>query len=284
MKLHLAPSFPTKNVNKLQQLTGALLYYARAVDPKLIMPINVLASEQSNTTEITAEKVIKLLNYCNTHPETKIRYHASDMILHIHSDTSHLSDNEAKSRDGGFFYMGNTNKNDKKLTNGAILIVSKALKHVTSSAAEAEIGAVFINAKESAVLRTTLEELGHPQPSTPMETDNTTATGYSNGTIKQKRTQAMDMRFYWIKDRVKQGQSNVYWAPGFQNLADHFTKHHSPAHHKRIRDVYIHANERPINRRGIRDSELRGCANTSGKAGAQIPHLPLGDDSSPWGR
>jgi hypothetical protein len=24
--------------------------------------------------------------------------------------------------------------------------------------------------------------------------------------------------------------------------------------------------------------------NTSGKAGAQIPQLPLGDDSSPWGR
>jgi hypothetical protein len=52
------------------------------------------------------------------------------------------------------------------------------------SVAEAEIGAVFINAKEGAVLRTTLEELGHKQPPTPMETDNTTATGYSNGTIK----------------------------------------------------------------------------------------------------
>jgi hypothetical protein len=85
-----------------------------------------------------------------------------------------------------------------------------------SSAAEAEIGAVFINAKEGAVLRTTLEELGHKHPPTPMETDNTTATGYSNGTIKQKRTKAMDMRFYWIKDRVKQGQFNVYWGPGFQ--------------------------------------------------------------------
>jgi hypothetical protein len=55
-----------------------------------------------------------------------------------------------------------------------------------SSAVEAEIGAFFINAKEGAVLRTTLEELGHKQPPTPMETDNTTATGYSNGTIKQK--------------------------------------------------------------------------------------------------
>jgi hypothetical protein len=164
------------------------------------------------------------------------------------------------------------------------LIVSKVLKHVMSSAAEAEIGAVFINSKEGAVLRTTLEELGHKQPPTPMETDNTTATGYRNGTIKQKRTKTMDMRFYSIKGRVKQGQFNVYWGAGYQNLADYFTKHHSPAHHKRIRDVYIHANDRPINRKGIRDSALRGCVKSSGKAGAQIPHLPLGDDSSPWGR
>jgi hypothetical protein len=126
-----------KEVNKLQQLTGTLLYYARAVDPTLIMPINVLASEQSKATNVTADRVIKLLNYCNTHPETKIRYHASDMILHIHSDASYLSETEEKSRAGGFFYMGNNTKNDKKLTNGAILIISKVLKHVMSSAAEA---------------------------------------------------------------------------------------------------------------------------------------------------
>jgi hypothetical protein len=113
-----SPTLSDKYVNKLQQLTGTLLYYARAVDPTLIMPINVLASEQSNATEVTADKVIKLLNYCNTHPETKIHDHASDMILHIHSDASYLSENEAKSRAGGFFYMGNNNKNDKNLTNG----------------------------------------------------------------------------------------------------------------------------------------------------------------------
>jgi hypothetical protein len=107
------------------------------------------------------------------------------MILHIHSDASYLSENEAKRRAGGFFYMGNTTKNDKKLTDGAILIVSKVIKHVMSSAAEAEIGAVFINAKEGDVLRTTLEELGNKQPPPPMETDNTTATGYNNGTIKK---------------------------------------------------------------------------------------------------
>jgi hypothetical protein len=154
------------------------------------------------------------------------------MILHIHRDASYLSENEAKSRTRGFFYMENTTKNDKTLTNGAILILSEVLKHVISSADEAEIGAVLINAKEGAVLRTTLEELRHKQPPIPMETDNTTATGYSNGTLKQKRTKAMDMRFYWIKDGVKQGQFKIYWGPGFRNLADYFTKHHSSAHHK----------------------------------------------------
>jgi hypothetical protein len=132
-----SPALSNKYVNKLQHLTGTLLYYARAVDPTLIMPINVLASEQSAATAVTADKVIKLLNYCNTHPETKIRYHASDMILHTHSDASYLSETEAKSRAGGFFYMGSSINTHKKLTNGAILIISKVLKHVMSSAAEA---------------------------------------------------------------------------------------------------------------------------------------------------
>jgi hypothetical protein len=35
---------------------------------------------------------------------------------------------------------------------------------------------------------------------------------------------------------------------------------------------------------GENEDGEEGPVNTSGKAGAQIPHLPLGDDSSPWGR
>jgi hypothetical protein len=92
------------------------------------------------------------------------------------------------------------------------------------------------------------------------------------------------MCFYWIKDRVKKGQFGVYWGPGYQNLADYFTKHHSPVHHKRMREIYSHANEQPINRKGNRNSALRGYVNTSGKASTQILYPLLGDDSSPPGR
>jgi hypothetical protein len=113
-----SPALSDKEVNKLQQLAVTLLYYSRAVDPTLIMPINVLASEQSKATSVTADKVIILLNCCNTHTETKIRYHTSDMMLHIHSDASYLSKNESKSRAGGFFYMGNDTNTYKNLQMG----------------------------------------------------------------------------------------------------------------------------------------------------------------------
>ena len=73
-----------------------------------------------------------------------------------------------------------------------------------ASAAEAEVGALFVNGQDAIPLRNTLIELGHPQPPTPIQTDNSTAAGFANDTIKQKRSKAMDMRFYWIKDRVEQ--------------------------------------------------------------------------------
>jgi hypothetical protein len=94
-----------------------------------------------------------------------------------------------------------------RLTNDAILIISTILKHVMLSEPEAEIGSVFINAKEATIICTTLEEMGNPQPPTTLETYSTTATEYSNDTIKQRRTCAMDMRFYWAKERVNQVSS-----------------------------------------------------------------------------
>jgi hypothetical protein len=57
-----SPALSPKDVNRLQQLGGTLLYYARALDPMLIMPVNFLASEQTISTAATADKIIKLLN------------------------------------------------------------------------------------------------------------------------------------------------------------------------------------------------------------------------------
>jgi hypothetical protein len=31
---------------------------------------------------------------------------------------------------------------------------------------------------------------------------------------------------------------------------------------KKMQEIYIHANDRPMNRKGVQDSALRGCVNT----------------------
>ena len=84
------------------------------------------------------------------------------------------------------------------------------------------------------------EELGHKQPPTPMKTDNTTAEGLANDTVKQKWSKAIDMHFYWIRDRVQQGQYHIYWCKAEFNCADYFTKHHSSKHHQQMRKEYLH--------------------------------------------
>jgi hypothetical protein len=72
-----------------------------------------------------------------------------------------------------------------------------------------------------------LEELRHPQPPTPMQTDNKTANDLLTNNIMPKALKAMDMHFHWLLVCCKaQGQFRYYWRPGTQNLADYFTKHH----------------------------------------------------------
>ena len=115
------------------------------------------------------------------------------------------------------------------------------MRNVLASATEAEVGALFHNAQDGCMLRTTLIEMGWPQPPTPIQTDNSCAEGIVNDTVKQRRSKAIDMRFYWVRDRVRQNQFRIHWKKGSDNLADYFTKHHSPKHHRLMRDTFLHA-------------------------------------------
>ena len=68
------------------------------------------------------------------------------------------------------------------------VIMCRIIKFVVASAAEAELGALFLNCKEGIIMRLTLQEMGHPQPYTPIHCDNMTATEIANDTIKKKRS------------------------------------------------------------------------------------------------
>jgi hypothetical protein len=189
------------------------------------------------------EVATQLLNYAATHPDAQVTYHASNMILHIHSDASYLSEDKAGSQVGGYYFLNGRDDpsgNREPKLNGGIHTEGRILRPVMAWAAEVETAALFHNGQEGAAICNILDEMGFKQLGpTPMQCDNTVATGLANDSIKPKRTKAMDMRFYWIKDRVNQAQFRIFWKPGEGNLADYFTKRHPPSHPQQMRSTYL---------------------------------------------
>jgi hypothetical protein len=116
------------------------------------------------------------------------------MILNVHSDASYLSLPKARSRAGGYFFLGSLPCNgDPIKLNGAIQVSCAILKLVAVSAAEAKLVALFLNAQEAKVFQLILAELDHPQPPTPIHIDNTTTVGIVNKTIKCQQSRLMKM-------------------------------------------------------------------------------------------
>jgi hypothetical protein len=174
-------------------------------------------------------KVKQFLDYVFTHPDAIVTYQASDMVLAAHSDASYLSEVNAHSQAGGHFFMSSDTPHPHN--NGTVFTIAQIIKAVMSLAAKAKIGALYINCWEAVPAHHTLEFLGHPQPPTPIQTDNTTPLGIVNNNA-MKKLKAMDMKYYWLWDRMSQKQFRHYWAPINKNKGNHVTKHHAPVHHE----------------------------------------------------
>ena len=112
-------------------------------------------------------------------------------------------------------------------------------KNVVSSAAEAETNAVFTNAKLVVSIKNLLQGLGHPQPITTINTDNSTAAGFVNRNMQLKKSKSWDMHLHWLRDRENRQNFKVKWTQGKSNTADYFTKHHSVPHHRTVRNRYV---------------------------------------------
>ncbi len=142
-----SPPLDSTDTLRLQEVVGTLLYYAKAVDLTMHVALGSLAAAQTEGTQETMKALTHLLNYAASHPDATIRYHASGMILRCHSDASYLSEHEARSRTGGFFYLGSQD-DPVPITkpNGAVHILSSIMRQVLASALESEIGGLFYNA------------------------------------------------------------------------------------------------------------------------------------------
>ena len=134
----ISPKLSNEEIKEIQRIVGSILYYARAVDITVLMAISSIASKQTPGKTNTMAKAKQLLDYLATHP-----------VLNVHSDASYLLETNAQSRACGHFFMGWTPKDgDSIKLNGAFYTLCTILCFVVALAAEAKLGALFLNCKD----------------------------------------------------------------------------------------------------------------------------------------
>ena len=165
-----------------------------------------------------------------TYPNDDIVYRASDMILCARADAGFLNESQSCSRVEAHIYLSENNAFPR--FNGAVLSIAQIIKFVMASAAESELAALFFTAHEIVPHRQTLIGIGWPQPKSPIQKDNSTASGIVNKTIVPRRSKMMDMRFWWLCCCASQDQFCYYWDAGSENWADYHTKHHPDTYYE----------------------------------------------------
>jgi hypothetical protein len=131
------------------------------------------------------------------------------MILCAHTNAGFLNETNSCSRAGAYIYLSKDDPFPR--FNGAILSIAQIIKFVMASAAEAELAALFVTARDMIPHRQTLINMGWPQPKSPIQMDNSTAAGVTNKTIVLRQAKMMDMRLWWLCCRGSQEQFRYYW-------------------------------------------------------------------------
>jgi hypothetical protein len=194
-----APLLDDKAKLFIQQVCGKFIFLGRAVDITLLCPISAITSQSSKPTEDMMRQTLQLLDYLGTQEDIVLSYHTSNMVLAVHSNAIYLSKPKACSWAGGHFFLSSDTTIPPN--NGAAPNIVHIIKNVMSLATEAKLAGLFIMVHEAVYILIILDELGHKQLPTPLQTDNAIADTVINGKVQSKRTKAMDMRFHRLQDR-----------------------------------------------------------------------------------
>ena len=206
---------------QVQQVVGSILYFGKGVNLTTLTGLSTLTSEQSRATGQTIMNMEQLLDYL-TNPNVLIQYYASDVILNIHSNASYLSEQKARSRAAGHFFLSWLPKaNEPIRLNGVIHSLCNKLNFVAALVAKAELGALFLNVRHGRIVRLALQEIKYPQQPTPINCNNST-------------TRSMEMQYFYVNDQVDNKQFKVEWHPCQENLGNYNSKHHKTKHHRDV--------------------------------------------------
>jgi hypothetical protein len=236
----------------LQKFIGMAIWYSQ-VAVETSVALSKLASQIKSPTQDTLSFFDFLRGYFKKYGNHKIRFYASDMVLHAFSDASFDGETKSRSRGGLVLFLGNKQPN---IINGPILCRTHILPGVPRSAAEAEIEQHFDTGDYIIQAKNILESIGYKQKVNIILADNMCSIDFANDQTKGKRLKSLERRLNWLKYQVENGAFVFQYVTSQNNLADLFTKIFPSDRHHYLSNFLVSKEKMLMVKR---TNELQGC-------------------------
>ncbi|CAK1579062.1 unnamed protein product [Parnassius mnemosyne] len=212
-----------------RELIGSLLFLCSVSRPDISFAVNVLSRYVNNPSQQHVNAVKRIVRYLINTKDLCIKYGESDGLIG-YSDSDYASDVDTRKSTTGYIFMMN---------GGPITWSSQKQKTIALSTTEAEFVAACEAAKEMIWLRQLMLDLGENCKCVTMFIDNQSAIKLINNPVYHKRTKHIDVKYYFIREKVELGMIKINYVPSKDQLADILTKALSTQTFTYIRDQII---------------------------------------------
>jgi hypothetical protein len=197
-------------------IVAKLLFLVRKVRPNMMPPIAFLTTRVQALTEEDWSKLQRVLKYLNGSKTLGIILRPDiDMTLNGYFDASYSGHADAKSHSGSVITLGK----------GPVHAKSSKQKIVSKSSTEAKLICASDSASQLLWVRSFLLHQGHDMKAAKVhQDDKSTITMLGKGRSTQERTRHIQTRYYFIKDRVGNGELQLVYTPTESMVADILTK------------------------------------------------------------
>lgn len=216
---------------KFHSVIAKLLYMAKRARPDILTAVAFLTTRVQVATEQDWDKLVRIIQYLFGTKELALHLNANDdMIINAFIDASFACHPDGKSHTGEVITLGG----------GAVISKSSKQKLVTRSSTEAELVGLADGIPTILWTKNFLEAQGfETKPAVVHQDNKSTIVLAEKGKSTTNRTRHINIRYFFVKDRIESKDINVIYTPTDDMVADFFSKPLQGAQFEKFRKIIL---------------------------------------------
>lgn len=212
-------------------ITAKLLYLSKRVRPDILTAVAFLTKRVLCPQQDDMDKLERTIQYVRGTRTFALTLEADDPVqVTSYIDASYGVHPDMKSHTGAFITLGR----------GAVYAKSSTQKLNTKSSTEAELVGMSDCGNQVLWTRNFLEEQQYTMgPATIFQDNMSTIQLIKNGRSTSERTRHVDIRYFFLTDRIKTGDIQVLYKPTKDMIADVLTKPLQGEPFRRLRNLLL---------------------------------------------